>query len=400
VVNDNPVYQQITSAKSQMATVETQAVGRCNRQGLVTFTENWQYANSEDVKNLVGSRYFTNHGALLRGLGVVEADLQKVEEFRRGDNWWARYNLFICFGVTGTIVGLCLALLAGAGANLTRAMYMWDEGAPRMLPRQCQGAGACWTDNERSSAITCARQHPFVVVFTFLLFTIFAVSIFYMEYNAEEAISTHDEIILMTRHVMETRYLDEALTETTRLCALTGDKHWKNRYHEMLPKMDVAIDAILISQEHLTGRVGMNDEITWNENKERIEKMRVAHNELTAKRDNLMAVCADEVVLAQADGIGVANRAVAFGQSYLDQKNIFAEHNLNLMIDLQGGWDRIQEADWSKIRDGFRGASITFCILMLFIAIGFVWFMLVITRNQYESKVPASFKEVGLSNQY
>mmetsp|Transcript_11750 Transcript_11750/g.30499 ORF Transcript_11750/g.30499 Transcript_11750/m.30499 type:complete len:626 (-) Transcript_11750:153-2030(-) len=397
-VQDNAIYQQVATAKAQMATVETQAVNVCTRDGLVQFSENWTPVDSTGVSNLLGSRYSTNHGALLKGFGVVAADLQKVEEFRRGDNWWARYNLAICFAVTGTCVGVFLAFLAGAGANLTRAMYMWDEGAPRMLPRQCQGAGACWTDNERKSAIACARQHPFVVFSSFLVFTFFAVIIFYMEFNAQEAIATHDEIILMHRNVLETRYLDEALTETTRLCALTGNRQWKDRYHEMAPKMDAAIDAIMISQEHLTGRVGLSQEITWDENKDRIEKMRAAHAALTQKRENLMSVCADEVVLAQADGIGNSNRAVAFGQEYMDQKNIFMEHNLNLLIDVQSGWDQIMESDWSKLRDGFRGASITFCVLMFFIAVAFVWFMLVVTRNQYESKVPASFKEVGLSS--
>jgi hypothetical protein len=380
-----------------MNTVEQQARAKCNRDGLIEFSNSWTPVDTEGVANVLGTRYSTNHGAVLKGFGHVERDLQEYNDFRRGDNWWARYNLMICFAVTGAITGIMLAFLGAAGANLTRAMYMWDEGAPRMLPRQCQGAGACWTDNERRSAISCARQHPMVVFFTFAIYGIFAVTIFYMEYNAQEALNIHDEIIYMTKNVYEARYLDEALTETSRLCALTGNRQWKDRYHELAPKMDVVIDDIMDSQQHLQDRVGLSDDITWDENKARINNMRAAHDSLTTRRENLMSVCADEIVLAQADGIGASNRAAAFNTEYMDLKAEFMKHNLNLQIDLQGGWDRIQEADWAKMRDGFRGTSITFCILMLFIAIGFTWFMLVITRNQYESKVPASFKEVGLS---
>mmetsp|Transcript_1492 Transcript_1492/g.3586 ORF Transcript_1492/g.3586 Transcript_1492/m.3586 type:complete len:623 (-) Transcript_1492:119-1987(-) len=397
IVNDSPLYNQVATAKAQMATVELQAIGECKREGDVVFAENWTPADSTGVTNLLGSRYSTNYGSMIRGFGFVEADLEKVKEFRRGDNWWAQYNLAICFAVTVTIVGVFLSFLAAAGANLTRAMYMWDEGAPRMLPRQCQGAGACWTENERRSAITCARHHPAVVFGTFVLFTFFTVIIFYMEFNAQEAIEIHDEMIEMTRNAYEARLLDEQLTETTRLCALTGNRQWKDRYHELAPKMDIVIDALEISLRHLINRVGMTNDITWDEQEDRLKRMRAAHDSLTTKRDNLMSVCADEVVLAQADGIGASNRAVAFSQDYLDQKNIFASTNSDLRIDLKADWDRTQNGDWKKMRDGFRGTSITFCILMLFIAVGFVWFMLVVTRNQYESKVPASFKEVGLS---
>jgi hypothetical protein len=123
-----------------------------------------------------------------------------------------------------------------------------------------------------------------------------------------------------------------------------------------------------------------------------------AYNTNKIRRDTVMAVCADPVKRAEKDGIGAVNRGLAFSADYKKSAAEFLGGYKNIRTTIESGFSSSQDAAYARIRDGYRGVSLTWCILNAFVMVYFVYFMLVLTRNNYESKVPHAFKEVGLSS--
>lgn len=123
-----------------------------------------------------------------------------------------------------------------------------------------------------------------------------------------------------------------------------------------------------------------------------------AYNRNKGRRDTVMAVCADPVQTAKTDGIGATNRGIAFAVDYRDTAANFLNGYNAIRTTIETGFSSSQNTGYSRIRDGYRGVSLTWCILNFFVMIYFVYFMLVLTRNNYEAKVPHAFKEVGLSS--
>jgi hypothetical protein len=196
VIKTDAKYVAMGTARTSLVAWEATQMVKCT--GELGFT-GLEWLATEDLKAAV-ERYFSNTYANLNtivgaGFGVVDLDLAKIWEWRRADNWWATYQLFICFTVLVVLLGVLIPFFAAANANLNRAAYVWDEGAPRMLPRQCQGAGAMWNELERKKALWYVDMHSWTVFGAFFLFMFFTIMPFCFEWDAQDHLYGEDEMV-------------------------------------------------------------------------------------------------------------------------------------------------------------------------------------------------------------
>lgn len=196
VIKNDPKYVAMGTARDSLVKWEEGQMAKCTGDFGMSGTS---WLNSEDLKTGV-EKYFSNTYANFNsivgaGFGAIDLDLSKIWEWRRADNWWATYQLFICFAVLIVLLGICIPFFSAANANLSRAGYVWDEGAPRMLPRQCQGAGAMWNENERKKALGYVDMHAWTVFSVFFLFMFFTVMPFCFEWDAQDHLYGEDEMV-------------------------------------------------------------------------------------------------------------------------------------------------------------------------------------------------------------
>lgn len=400
VIKNDAKYVAMGTARDSLVSWEAPQIAKCT--GELGF-KGTEWLASEDLRTGV-EKYFSNTYANFNtivgaGFGVIDLDLSKIWEWRRADNWWATYQLFICFAVLIVLLGVFIPFYGAANANLTRATYVWDEGAPRMLPRQCQGAGAMWNDLERKKALWYVDKHSWTVFGTFFLFMFFTVMPFLFEWDAQDHLYGEDEMVKFLATLNDARLVDDKLTMVTRSCALQGGVSWRDEYNTLDAQMPALLNDLQNSQSHLYDRAGYRNTDTWQKNQENIETMVKAYNTNKGRRDTVMAVCADPVQRAKPDdGIGAVNRGIAFSADYKTTGNNFMDGYNAIRTTIDTGFSASQDSGYARIRDGYRGVSLTWCILNFFVMMYFVYFMLVITRNTYESKVPHAFKEVGLSS--
>lgn len=399
VIKQDTKYVAMGTARDSLVSWEAGQIAKCTGELGMTGTE---WLGSADLKAGV-EKYFSNTYANFNtivgaGFGVIDLDLSKIWEWRRADNWWASYQLFICFAVLIVLLGIFIPFFSAANANLTRAGYVWDEGAPRMLPRQCQGAGAMWNELERKKALWYVDMHSWTVFGAFVLFMFFTVMPFCFEWDSQDHLYGEDEMVKYLATLNDARLVDDRITMVTRTCALQGLVTSREEYNVLDAQMPALLNDLQNSQSHLYDRAGYRDTDTWKKNQENIETMVKAYNTNKARRDTVMAVCADPVQREKTDGIGAVNRGIAFAADYKTTANDFMNAYKAIRTTIETGFSSSQDLGYFRIRDVYRGVSITWCILNLFVMIYFVYFMLVLTRNNYESKVPHAFKEVGLSS--
>lgn len=94
-----------------------------------------------------------------------------------------------------------------------------------------------------------------LIIFAILILLILSIGSFimwqlglvgdYLKNNVPQAISTLKESTYLDSIAQLIRYDDEVLTQSARNYAFTGDKKWKLRYDEFVPKLDLRINQAL-----------------------------------------------------------------------------------------------------------------------------------------------------------
>jgi PAS domain S-box-containing protein len=139
-------------------------------------------------------------------------------------------------------------------------------------------------------------------------------------------------------------HLDEVLTMSARLAAVSGDLSWEQRYRQYEPKLDAAVKEAI----HLTSRSG---------NPKAVELTDAANLALVDMENRSFA-------LVRA-GRPEEARAILFSPAYEKQKAIYAEGMSQLVQDLR---EQVAQSQHQKRREAI------FSILLVALAIAFLVF--------------------------
>lgn len=152
VIKDNSQYISMGSARDSLVNAEATQMAKCTGESGFKGTE---YLESEDLKAAVDSFFsnsYTNFNYFVgQGLGLVSLDITSIWEWRRSDNWWAEYSLFVCFAVMIVLLGIFIPLLAASSTCGTRA-------PPACFPASARAPAPCGTSSSArrpSGTSTC-----------------------------------------------------------------------------------------------------------------------------------------------------------------------------------------------------------------------------------------------------
>lgn len=136
-------------------------------------------------------------------------------------------------------------------------------------------------------------------------------------------------------------YLDEVLTMSARMYALTGDAHWEARYHDFEPQLDDAI------REVMTYSLGLQTSKQTDEANEALVQMEHRAFDL-GRQGNL-----DEA------------RAVLFSRAYNTQKKIYSDGMDELGRGLTHAANAVVQAERARIAIQLAGGAVVIVLLLV-----------------------------------
>eukprot|EP00281_Chroomonas_sp_CCMP1168_P018749 CAMPEP_0206225772 /NCGR_PEP_ID=MMETSP0047_2-20121206/7724_1 /ASSEMBLY_ACC=CAM_ASM_000192 /TAXON_ID=195065 /ORGANISM="Chroomonas mesostigmatica_cf, Strain CCMP1168" /LENGTH=574 /DNA_ID=CAMNT_0053648791 /DNA_START=40 /DNA_END=1764 /DNA_ORIENTATION=- len=344
-----------SAANSELVLIEARAVSACGARAAPT---------GSIVGDTFSSRYLSLKSTFREGVHADSRDTDNMlwrQETELVDQNW---NLWLAVYIAGGVCGTALSFLAAAYANLTaKAHRCWDVGAFGNRPNT-----TVLGDKQKIIAFVC------FFVFTVSIFTCFALE------NSGARVVAYNQAIYQYGHELHNiRYYDEVLSGNARLCAQQGDIRYKERYFLATHRFNDA----LVHAEELLRRITHDygsDGRWWDGNQRMLNNIRDANGELIRVESRIMDFC--------GGGGGTTDRTLPFTTSYENQKTIVQDnlrrldYNLMEAMDDNNGWGS------NALRHGYRGASIALTILASLIGFAFMFFMMKLVNERWQSKTP------------